>query len=62
MESLRFEMAAAAWTDAVIVFDDAQVKVHKSKLEPGKRCVARHKRQELQIPVGQLHGAGLGRR
>jgi hypothetical protein len=39
MESLRFKMAAAAWTGAVIVFDDAQVKVHKSKLEPGKRVL-----------------------
>jgi hypothetical protein len=34
--SLRFEMARSAWTGAVIVFDDAQVKVHKAKLEPGK--------------------------
>ncbi len=30
-ESLRFD-----WTRAVIVLDDAQVKVHNAKLEPGK--------------------------
>ena len=29
-------MSEKAWAGAVIVFDDAQVKVHKSKLEPGK--------------------------
>lgn len=34
--ALRFEMAQKAWTAGVIVFDDAQVKVHKPKLEPGK--------------------------
>jgi hypothetical protein len=33
---LRFEIAVSAWTGVTILFDDAQVKVQKAKLEPGK--------------------------
>jgi hypothetical protein len=35
-KSLRFEVADKVSTGAVIVFDDAQVRVHASRLEPGK--------------------------
>jgi hypothetical protein len=32
--SLHFELAEKVWVGAVLAFDDAQVKLHKSRLDP----------------------------
>jgi hypothetical protein len=36
MYAVCFEMAGKAWLDPLLVFDDAQAKLHKARLDPSK--------------------------